>query len=148
MELYIIDTALKVSRSCTVSLLLYLMVLKIISPGCGVQASPMLILLCRPCWLYISPICITHSSPRGYGHRLKTLHSDKSKGKSSRRSQQAVDELDYLVTFNNSITQAMARTIQDLSVGNFINVTNLTLARCYLDYIRAGEVLCSCMEVD
>ena len=41
LELYIIDTALKVSRSCTVSLLLYLMVLKTISPGCGVQASTM-----------------------------------------------------------------------------------------------------------
>ena len=39
LDLYITATAL-----CTVSLLLYLMVLKTISPGCGVRASLMLIL--------------------------------------------------------------------------------------------------------
>ena len=44
----------------------------------------------------------------------KILHSDKGKGKSSSRSQNAVDEVDYLVTFNRSIAQAMARTMQDL----------------------------------
>ena len=42
--------------------------------------------------------------------RLKTLHLDK-KGKSSERTKQAIDELDYLVTFNRSISQAMARTV-------------------------------------
>ena len=47
LELFITDTALKVSGSFTVSSftdspLLYLMVLKTISPGCGVQASLML----------------------------------------------------------------------------------------------------------
>ena len=45
--------------------------------------------------------------------QLKTLHSDK--GKASGRSQHDVDGLEYLVTFNRSITQAMARTMQDLS---------------------------------
>ena len=40
IDLYITDNALKVSRS--VSLLLYLIVLKNVSPGCGVQASVML----------------------------------------------------------------------------------------------------------
>ena len=49
--------------------------------------------------------------------QLKTLHSDKAK--SSDWSHQAVDELDYLVTFNRSITQAMARTMQNLSEGIF-----------------------------
>ena len=39
----------------------------------------------------------------------------KGKGKFSERMQQAVDELEYLVTFNQSISQAMARTKQDLS---------------------------------
>ena len=47
--------------------------------------------------------------------QLKTLHTDKGKGKAPERSQHAVDELEYLVTFNRSITQAMARMMQDLS---------------------------------
>ena len=38
------DTAQKVSRSCTVSPLLYLMVIKTFLPGCGVWASLMLFL--------------------------------------------------------------------------------------------------------
>ena len=42
LDLYIIDTALKISRSLYCSLLLYLMVLKTISPGCWVRASLML----------------------------------------------------------------------------------------------------------
>ena len=71
--------------------------------------------------------------------QLKTLHLDK-KGKSSARTKQAVDELDYLVTFNRSITQAMARTMQDLSEGVFIKTANFTLARrdSYLEYLHAG----------
>ena len=72
--------------------------------------------------------------------QLKSLHVDKGKGKSSERMQQAVDELEYLVTFNRSISQAMARTIQDLSEGVFISVANFTLARrdSYLDYLHTG----------
>ena len=49
--------------------------------------------------------------------QLKNLHLDKGKGKSSERTQQAVDKLEYLVTFNRSISQAMARTMQYLSEG-------------------------------
>ena len=59
--------------------------------------------------------------------QLKNLHSDKGKGKSSERTQQAVDELEYLLTFNRSITQAMARTMQDLSEGVFISVATSVL---------------------
>ena len=44
VDLYITDTALKVSRSLYVSLLLYVMVLKTVSPRCGVRASLMLFL--------------------------------------------------------------------------------------------------------
>ena len=71
--------------------------------------------------------------------QLKTLHLDK-KGKSSERTKQAVDELDYLVTFNRSISQAMARTMQDLSEGVFISMANFTLAcrDSYLEYLHAG----------
>ena len=70
--------------------------------------------------------------------QLKTLHLDK-KGKSSERTKQAI-ELDYLVTFNRSISQAMARTMQDLSEGVFISMANFTLARrdSYLEYLHAG----------
>ena len=72
--------------------------------------------------------------------QLKTLHLDNGKGKASGPSQQAVDELEYLVTFNRSITQAMARMMQNLSEGVFVNMANLTLARrdSYLDYLKAG----------
>ena len=64
--------------------------------------------------------------------QLKSLHLD-TKGKS-------VDELDYLVTFNGSISQAMARTMQDLSEGVFIYMSIFTLAcrDSYLEYLHAG----------
>ena len=71
--------------------------------------------------------------------QLKTLHLD-MKGKSSERMKQAIDELEYLVTFNRSVSQAMARTMLDLSEGVFINMANFTLARrdSYLEYLHAG----------
>ena len=70
---------------------------------------------------------------------LKTLCLD-SKGKSSEKMKQAVSELEYLTTFNRSVSQAMARTMQDLSEGVFINIANFTLARrdSYLDYLHTG----------
>ena len=72
--------------------------------------------------------------------QLRSLHVDKGKGKSSEKMQQAVDELEYLVTFNQSISQAMARIMQDLSEGVFISVANFTLAHrdSYLEYLHAG----------
>ena len=72
--------------------------------------------------------------------QLKTLHLDSTKGKSSERMKQAIDELDYLVTFNRSISQAMARTMQDLSEGVFISLMNFSLAHrdSYLEYLHAG----------
>ena len=72
--------------------------------------------------------------------QLKLFQGDKSKGKSTSKVHQAVEELDFLVTFNRSITQAMDRTMQDLSEGVLINVANFTLTRrhSYLHYIKAG----------
>ena len=69
------------------------------------------------------------------------MHLDKGKGKSSERMQQAVDELEYLVTFNRSISQARASTMQDLSEGIFISMANFTLARreSYSEYLHAGD---------
>ena len=57
-----------------------------------------------------------------------------------RADQKATEELDYLVRFNWSITQAMARTMQDLSEGAFINIVNLTLSPrdSYLEFIKAS----------
>ena len=61
-------------------------------------------------------------------------------GKAAERTQQVVKELEYLVTFNRSISQAMQRTMQDLSEGVFISKANLTLARrdSYLEFIHGG----------
>ena len=72
--------------------------------------------------------------------QLKTLHLDSTKGKSSERMKNAVDELDYLLTFIRSISQAMARAMQDVSEGVFISMANFTLARrdSYLEYLHAG----------
>ena len=74
------------------------------------------------------------------GKQFKEIQSVMSKGKSSSKLHQTADELDYLVTFNQSITQAMDHTVQDLSDGVFINVANLTLARrdSYLEFLKAG----------
>ena len=71
--------------------------------------------------------------------QLKTLRLD-SKGKSSEKMKQAANELEYLTTFNRSISQVMARTMQDSSEGVFINMANFTVARrdSYLDYLYAG----------
>ena len=61
--------------------------------------------------------------------QLKSLWVDSTKDKTAERTQQAVEELEYLGTFNRSISQAMQRTMQDLSEGVFISMANLTLAR-------------------
>ena len=72
--------------------------------------------------------------------QLKNLHLERGKGKSSERTQKAVEELEYLVIFSWSISQAMARTMEDLSEGIFITMANFTLARrdSYLEYLHAG----------
>ena len=72
--------------------------------------------------------------------QLKIIQGVTCKGKSATKVSQAADELDFLVTFNHSIIQAMARTMQDLSEGVFVNVANLTLARrdSYMEFLKAG----------
>ena len=74
--------------------------------------------------------------------QLKSLRVDSSKGKTAERSQQAVEEFEYLVNFNWSISQAMRRTMQDLSEGVFITMANLTLAcrDTYLEFIYVMEL--------
>ena len=72
--------------------------------------------------------------------QLKSLRVDTGKGKAAERTLQAIEELEYLVTFNRSISQAMQCTMQDLSEGVFISMANLTLARrdSYLEFLRGG----------
>ena len=72
--------------------------------------------------------------------QLKSLWVDTGKGKAADRMHQAVEELEYLVTFNHSISQAMQCTMQDLSEGVFVSMANLTLAcrDSYLKFIRGG----------
>ena len=50
--------------------------------------------------------CLTKVQDSMVTH-LKTLRVDKAKGKAAERKQEAVEELEYLVTFNRSISQAM-----------------------------------------
>ena len=54
--------------------------------------------------------------------------------------QQAAEDLEYLVTFNQSISQAMQRNTQDLSEGVLTSMANLTLARrdSYPKYLHGG----------
>ena len=78
--------------------------------------------------------------------QLKIIQGDKSKGKSTSKVHQALEELDFLVTFNRSITQAMARTMQDLSDGVFINIANFTLTQLsglYQSWHQTGHPECS-----
>ena len=72
--------------------------------------------------------------------QLKVIHEDKAKeGKSSAKTQEAIDDLPYLLSFNQSITFAMARTVQDLCDFVFVDMTNITLARrdSYLDHLKS-----------
>ena len=71
--------------------------------------------------------------------QLKTLRSE-GKGKTSHKSSSAADELQYLMDFNASITQAAAKTMEHLTEFVFISMGNITLARrdAYLSHLRTG----------
>ena len=71
--------------------------------------------------------------------QMNTIQTE-SKGKGSKRMSSAMDELQFLMDFNASITQATAKTMEHLSEFVFISMGNLTLARrdAYLNHIRGG----------
>ena len=73
--------------------------------------------------------------------QLKALRSE-GKGKFSNKSSLAADELQYLMDFNASITQAAAKTMEHLSDFVFISMGNITLARrdAYLTHLRTGRL--------
>ena len=71
--------------------------------------------------------------------QLKVLRAE-SKGKGSSKSSSAAYELQYLMSFNSSITQAAAKGMEHLSEFVIISMGNLTLARrdAYLSHLRIG----------
>ena len=71
--------------------------------------------------------------------QMKTIRSE-SKGKGSAKVSPALDELEFLMDFNASITQAAAKTMEHLSDFVFISMGNLTLARrdAYLNHVKGG----------
>ena len=56
------------------------------------------------------------------------------------KAQEATEELNYLMNLNQSITLAMARTMQGLSDFVFVNMAKITLSTCdtYLDHLKSG----------
>ena len=71
--------------------------------------------------------------------QLKALKSEQ-KGKGSVKASPAVEELQYLLDFNASISQAAAKSMEHLSEFVFITMGNLTLVRrdAYLSHLRTG----------
>ena len=71
--------------------------------------------------------------------QLKTIRGE-SKGKASKKISEASDELQFLMNFNNSITQAAAKVMEHLTDFVFITMGNTTLARCdsYLSHLKNG----------
>ena len=71
--------------------------------------------------------------------QLKTLLSE-SKGKGSSKVSSAADELQFLMDFNSSITQAAAKSMEHLSEFVFVTMGNLTLVcrDAYMSHLRTG----------
>ena len=63
-----------------------------------------------------------------------------SKGKTAAKVSSAVDELQFLLDFNSSVCQAMAKSMEHLTEFVFVNMANTTLLRrdSYLAYLKAA----------
>ena len=72
--------------------------------------------------------------------QLKILQAEHSKGKSADKVGGATEELQYLMTFNSSITQCMAKTMEHLLDFAFVSMYNFTLAcrDSYLAHMKSG----------
>ena len=72
--------------------------------------------------------------------QLKVIKSELSNGKSSGKVSHAADELQFLMNFNSSITQSMAKTLEHLTDFVFVTMANTTLARrdSYLSHLKMG----------
>ena len=71
---------------------------------------------------------------------LKAIKSELSKGKSAGKMSRATEELPFLMNFNSSITQSMAKTLEHLTDFVFVMVANTTLVRrdSYLSHLKMG----------
>ena len=71
--------------------------------------------------------------------QLKALRVE-SKGKTAAKVSSAVDELQFLLDFNSSVCQAMAKSMEYLTEFVFVTMANTTLLRrdSYLAYLKAG----------
>ena len=71
---------------------------------------------------------------------LKTVKSELSKGKSAGKITRATEEMQFLMNFNSSITQCMAKTLEHLTDFVFVMVANTTLIRrdSYLSHLKMG----------
>ena len=70
--------------------------------------------------------------------QLRTIRTD-SKGKAASKVSAATDELQFLLDFNSSICQAMAKAMEHLTDYVFVNVANTTLRfDSYLSYLKSG----------
>ena len=76
---------------------------------------------------------------QGMQDQLKAIRTE-SKAKGSTKVGAASDELQYLMDFNASITQAVAKTMKHLTDFVFVSIGNLTLARhdSYLTHLKSG----------
>ena len=71
--------------------------------------------------------------------QLKTVRIE-SKGKGPSKASEAAEELQFLMEFNSSISQAAAKVMEHLTDFVFITMRNLTLARrdAYLNHVKNG----------
>ena len=71
--------------------------------------------------------------------QLKVIRSE-NKGKVSKKLSEAAEELQFLMEFNSSITQATAKAMEHLTDFVFITMGNLALARrdSYLSHLKNG----------
>ena len=73
--------------------------------------------------------------------QLKAIRVE-SKGKGPAKVSSAVDELQFLLDFNSSVCQAMAKSMEHLTEFLFVNMANATLLRrdSYLSYLKADTL--------
>ena len=69
-----------------------------------------------------------------------SIEVERGGGKSASKLSAATEELQFLMDFNSSICQAMAKSIEHLTDFVFVNMANVTLLRrdSYLVYLKAG----------
>ena len=72
-------------------------------------------------------------------NQLKAVKVE-SKGKTAAKVSSAVDELQFLLDFNSSVCQAMAKSMEHLTEFLFVTMANTTLLRrdSYLAYLKAS----------